>query len=208
MEQQVLDFRPLIAETSKRKPMRQIYMGFEIEKRFLLFNLDEDTSKKSNGLHIYNQTLQGGVLINQGYIKDIQVAVKVLDELGIELNEFQPNTIRLREFGTGYKKAGVSDHRYILTLKDRKEVKKREAEFRLTKEIFDKYWPCTQGARVQKKRMIQDIKGFKFEFDAFTDRILLIVECEVDKEDLLEQVPKLGRDITGDMNYTNKNLAR
>lgn len=203
-----LGFRPLINPNSKLKPLKQIFAGFEIEKRQLLFSLEEDHSKSHNGLNTYNEVLEHGVRIEQGYIKDIQVAVQVLNELGIELNEFKPNTIRLRRFGDNRKEKKISKYQYVLTLKDRKETKKREVEFKLSKNQFDKYWPFTEGARVEKKRMKKKIKGFIFELDAFTDRILLIAECEVDNEEKMNKVPKLGVDITGDKNWTNKSLSR
>lgn len=201
-------FRPLIKETSMTQPVKQIFSGFEIEKRQLLATVEEDHTKNKNALVTYNQVLAEGVIINQGYIKDIQEAVKFLTELGIDLNDFKPNTIRLREFGPGYKAKKISPYRYVLTLKDRKEVKKREAEFKLSREQFDKYWPLTEGARVQKKRMKKDIKGFTFELDAFIDRFLLIAECEVTKEADLAKVPKMGMDITNTKDWSNKALSK
>lgn len=200
--------RPLVDPTSKFKPVKQIFSGFEIEKRQLLATIEEDHTKAKNSHEIYNEALERGTLIDQGYIKDIQKAIEVLNELGISLNDFKPNTIRLRRFGDGYKASGVSKYKYILTLKDRKETKKREVEFKLSQEQFDHYWPLTKGARVQKKRHLKTIKGFNFEIDAFTDRYLLIAECEVTDEAILPKVPKLGMDITNNSAFTNKSMSR
>lgn len=193
-----LGFRPFIKPTSKMAPLKQIFNGYEIEKKFILLTIEKDYTRNTNGPTLYNEVLEKGTLIKQGYIKDIQIAVKMLKELGIDLNEFKPNTIRLRKYGT----------KYILTLKDRKEVKKREVEFALPKNIFLKYWPLTKGARVEKKRLEKKLKGRLMEFDAFTDRLLLIAECEVTKEKELKLVPKLGMDVTNNSAWANKNLAR
>lgn len=203
-------FRALVKDTSKFKPLKQVFAGFEIEKRQLLATVEKDHSKRGNAPVIYDEILRDGVLIDQGYVKDIQQAVKLMKSLKIELNieDFKPNTIRLRRFGPGYKKKKISPFRYILTLKDRKETKKREVEFKLSEEQFEKYWPWTEGARVQKKRLKKKIKGFTFEFDAFIDRYLLIVECEVKKEKDMEEVPKLGMDITHLKDWSNKALSR
>lgn len=202
------NFRPLINPDSKMKPLKQLFSGFEIEKKQVLLTKEEDFTKNKNGLEIYNEVLENGVLIEQGYIKDIPKAAEVLQELGINLNDFKPNTIRLRSFGVGYKKKGISKCRYVLTLKDKKETKKREAEFKLTQELFEKYWPLTEGARVQKKRFRKVIKKHEFELDAFTDRILLLAECEVTDEAKLEKIPKLGMDVTNDKNWSNKAISK
>lgn len=201
-------FRPLINPNSKFQPMKQIFAGYEIEKRQLLLTVEKDFSKKGNALIIYDEVLREGVLINQGYIKDLPTAAAALQELGVELNDFKPNTVRLREFGSGYKAKKISPYRYVLTLKDRKETKKREVEFKLSREQFEKYWPSTEGARVQKKRLKKAIKGFTFEFDAFVDRLLFIAETEVSQEKDLKKVPEIGMDITNNKLWSNKSLSR
>lgn len=208
LTEEELGFRPLVNPDSKLKPMKQIFAGYEIEKRQILLTIEKDYTKQKNALTFYNETLEHGVLINQGYVKDLPEAAAILQELGVELNEFKPNTVRLREFGPGFKSKKVSKYPYVLTLKDRKETKKREVEFKLSKSQFDKYWPSTEGARVQKKRMRKKIKGFTFEMDAFTDRILFIAETEVNHEKDLKKVPNIGMDVTNDSRWSNKSLSR
>lgn len=193
-----LGFRPLITPDTKMKPLKQIYSGYEIEKRQLLATKEEDHTKRKNSLTSYNEVLEHGTEIRQGYIKDVQTAIKVLAELGIGLNEFKPNTVRFRKYGT----------KYILTLKDRKDTKKRELEFKLSRAQFTKYWPLTKGSRIYKKRLEKTIKGHLFEIDAFTDRFLLIAECEVKTEKALELVPSMGMDITNNSAWTNKSLSK
>lgn len=189
--------KPLITEDNDFMPVKQIYAGFEIEKRFLLQTVEEDTSKKGNAPIIYNDVLEKGTKIQQGYIMDIQEAKQVLDDLGIKLN-FKPNTIRLRKYGK----------KLILTVKDRKTTKKRECEWELTKKQFKELWPLTKGNRVEKKRWVKKIKGWTVEIDAFTDRYLLLAEIEVDKEEDLDKVPKLGKDITNTKGWSNKALSK
>lgn len=191
------EFKPLVTENNKLKPLKQIYAGFEIEQRYLLLTPEEDTSKGKNAMTIYNEVLEHGTPIKQGYIMDIQRAKEILDELSIDL-DFKPNTIRFRKYGK----------KHILTVKDRKETKKREVEWKLSKTTFNKYWPETKGSRVEKKRLEKTIKKRLVEIDAFTDRFLLIAEIEVDNVEDMDTLPKLGMVITGNKRWTNKSLSR
>lgn len=191
------DFKPIVACNNLH--VEQVYAGFEIEKRWVLLTVEQDYTPKSNGLPTYDEVLRTGTLIEQGYIKDIQKAKEVIDELGIELlNDFKPTTIRLRKYGEDY----------IFCLKDRKETKRREAEFKLDEETFNKYWPLTVGARVYKKRLVKKVKNNTIELDAFMDRLLLLAEIEVTSEDQMDALPKLGMDVTGNSSWTNKSLSR
>lgn len=208
MEEQQPEFRPLISPDSKMQPLKQLFNGYEIEKKFVLLTKEEDHTKKKNAPQVYDEALREGVIIEQGYIKDIPQAATVLQELGIDLSDFKPNTIRIRRFGEGYKEKKISKTRYVLTLKDKKETKKREAEFKLSRAQFDKYWPMTEGSRLTKRRMKKTIRGFVFEIDAFVDRYLLLMECEVTTEEDLEKVPKMGMDVTNDKQWSNKQLSR
>ena len=191
------EIRPLVSENNTFMPAKQIYSGFEIEKRFVLLTPEEDHTKKGNGLTQYNEVLEKGTPIRQGYIKDFSVASEVFEELGISL-DFSPNTIRLRQYGSDY----------ILTVKNRKESKKREVEWSITRKQFNQYWPHTEGSRIEKKRLEKKIKGYLVELDAFTDRLLLIAEIEVDKESELDKCPKLGMDVTNNSSWTNKTMSK
>jgi CYTH domain-containing protein len=46
------------------------------------------------------------------------------------------------------------------------------------------------------------------EYDAFTDRFLLLAEVEVTDEADLAKVPKLGMDVTNNNQWSNKNLSK
>lgn len=192
------EFRPLVAPETKFKPAKELFNGYEIEKRWVLMTIEEDHTKQKNALKIYNDALEKGEKYQQGYIKDFQIAIEMLQALGIKLNEFQPNTVRLRR----------TPKQFILTLKDRKETKKREVEWELDKKVFLHYWKHTKGSRVYKTRWETVVKKKTVVFDAFTDRILLMAEIEVSDESELENLPKLGMDVTGIKEWTNKSLSR
>jgi CYTH domain-containing protein len=191
-------FRPLVGEGNKFKPLRQIYNGFEIEKRWVVMTVDDDHSKAKNGKQLYNKALENGDSYEQGYIMDQAQAVEMVAELGI-VPDFQPNTVRLRK---------INGKKFIFTLKDKKETKRREVEWELDRKTFNKYWPLTIDHRVTKRRFITNVKGKEVMFDAFTDRFLLMVEIEVKDEKELETLPKMGFDVTNDSSWTNKKLAK
>lgn len=189
--------KALVGEGNKLPPVRQIYAGYEIEARQLLLTVEDDYTKQKNAVKLYDETLTNGTTIEQGYIHELFKAKEMLDDLGIEV-DFTPSTVRLRHHGK----------KFILTLKDRKSTKRREVEWELDKKTFNKYWPLTKGARVRKTRMMKEVKNQLVTFDAFTDRYLLMVEVEVQSEEALSKVPKMGMDITGQKQWTNKSLAR
>lgn len=193
-----LGFRPLVAEDNKRKPLIQIYNGFEIEKRWVILTVEEDHSKAGNGLVLYNRALERGDAYEQGYILDMEKAREVVVELGI-VPQFEPNTIRFRK---------INNSRFIFTLKDKKETKRREVEWELDRKTFNHFWPLTTNARITKRRYIKEVKGNEITFDAFTDRLLLMVEIEVKDEELLKTLPKMGFEVTGDSNWSNKKMAK
>lgn len=192
------EHRSLLGESNQLAPAREIYNGYEIEKRWVLIDKDTDYTKQKNGITLYDEALRKGERIEQGYLS-IEKGVEMASELGI-VPDFKPNTIRLRSIG---------NRQFILTLKDKKATKRREVEWELDKKTFLKYWKLTKNARVIKTRLTKDIKGNKVEFDAFTDRFLLMAEIEVKDEAALEKLPKLSTlDVTADSSWTNKKLAK
>jgi len=192
-----LGFRPLIGAGTVTKPLRQIYNGFEIEKRWVLLTMEKDHTSKSNGLLLYNKALENGELYYQGYL-DLDAARELIEELGIEL-EFTPNTIRLRR----------TPAQYILTIKDKKATKRREVEWELEPETFHKYWPKTIDNRIIKRRLTMKHKiGKELVLDAFVDRLLLMAEIEVFDEADLEKITDLGFEVTSQKNWSNKALSR
>jgi CYTH domain-containing protein len=175
--------------------------GHEIENRQLL-----DLSVPFN-MRLYNDTLELGILIDQGYVP---VTPQTIRRVEVDFKvppDFEIDTIRVRRFTT-YSR--TINYMYVLTLKSdkTKDKPRREVEYKLNRETFSAYWEQTIGRRVQKKRANKKIKGRTFEIDAFTDRILLIAECEVETIEALKKVPKIGKDITNNKRMTNKKLAK
>jgi CYTH domain-containing protein len=194
----IADHRPLLAEGNKLKPTREIFNGFEIEKRWLLATHEEDYTKKKNSISLYDKTLRDGKRYEQGYITDEDKMVEVAQALGI-IPDFKPKTMRLRKIGTNL---------FILTLKDKKETKRREVEWELDQKTFKKFWPLTKGHRVYKTRTEKETKNGLLVMDAFTDRYLLMAEIEVKDEKSLDDLPKLGFDVTKDSSWSNKALSK
>lgn len=191
-------FRPLIGEDTKIEPIKQLYNGFEIEKRWVLLTPDRDHTKKQNGLNLYATALEKGELFFQGYIMDLEKAREMLEYLGIEL-EFAPNTVRLRR----------TPDQYILTVKDRKATKRREVEWELPKKDFQKFWPLTEENRIVKRRQIFKHRvGKEMVLDAFVDRLLLMAEIEVFQEEDLEKITDLGFEVTNQKEWSNKSLSK
>ena len=134
-------FRSLLSSDNKMAPAKEIYNGFEIEKRWVMLTPEDDYTKGKNGITLYDKALRNGEKFEQGYVTDMDAAIEMLDELGI-VPDFKPNTIRLRN---------IDDKTFILTLKDKKQTKRREVEWELEKKTFNKYWKLTKGARITKR---------------------------------------------------------
>jgi len=173
-------------------------MGYEIENRQILCTAKKDYTKGKTANTTYNEVLEHGKEIRQGYIKDKTIYGKILKEFKIKLPTFKIDTFRFRKYGVNY----------FITIKGPKKLCKDEMEYKISRAKFLKYWPLTKGYRIHKKRLEKRIGGFIFELDAFTDRYLLIAECEVDKVGELKMVTKLGKDITNSSKWSNKNLSK
>jgi len=177
-------------------------MGKEIEKKFLL---------KENGINyatqpfysLYNsldglekQVQENGSQIIQGYLP-IELEIDWKKELDINFN-FEPTEIRLRD------KAG----KFYFTIKGDGDVCRNEVEKGIEKIIFDKYWDLTLGKRVEKIRLEKPYNNFKIEIDVYTDRNLILAEIEVPSIEIADALVPLGKDVTSNPRYKNKNLAK
>jgi CYTH domain-containing protein len=182
--------------------MTKISDGHEIESRQQIHQQDK------RFLSIYGQVLAMGELIDQGYLSTDPDTIKRM-RVDFDLpTDFEIDTLRLRKHT--FSSHEYDNHMYVLAVKSDKPEggSRREVEFRMNEKQFRAYWPLTWGRRVQKKRLKQNIMGYEFEIDAFTDRLLLIAECEVKSVEDLPRVPMLGLDITDDKSMTNKKLAK
>lgn len=111
--------------------------------------------------------------------------------------------VRLRE----------KDGKYFLTAKSGGSVKRSEAEIRIGKKDFNILWPFTEGKRVEKLRYDIPYAGRVIELDVYSGKLEGLVTAEIEFESARECAaftppPWLGKDITSDRRYKNKNLSR
>ncbi len=137
-----------------------------------------------------------GKFIKQGYLP-LGTGSELSDLLGIKV-DFKPTEARLRD------KSGTT----YFTLKGNGGLIRNELEVKVTQEVFDKYWSKTSGQRVEKVRLSKPFGDYTIEIDVYTDRDLIVAEIEVPTEQEAEKLKPLGKDVTTDKNYKNKNLAR
>ncbi len=79
--------------------------------------------------------------------------------------------------------------------------------------LFETLWPLTSTARVEKVRYAVADGAFVWEIDVFLDRDLVLAEIELPSSDTLVTLPDwlaphIVRDVTGESEYVNANLAR
>lgn len=104
--------------------------------------------------------------------------------------------------------------RFVRTVKLGEGLVRIEVEEECDAELFGKLWALTLGRRVQKRRYtIDGPDGLTWEIDEFTDRDLVLAEVELPTEDTEVHVPGwlepyVERDVTGEAEYVNANLAR
>ncbi|MEY8842992.1 CYTH domain-containing protein [Cribrihabitans sp. XS_ASV171] len=103
--------------------------------------------------------------------------------------------------------------RYFLTLKGEGGVVRREDEAEISAEVFDAFWPATEGRRVEKTRYTGAVPGgLDYEFDVFAGALdgLSMVEVEFpDEEAASDFIPPawFGDEVTEDTRYKNRALA-
>jgi CYTH domain-containing protein len=174
----------------------------EIEKKFLL---SDDNSTYISGVlkNIYptfeelvTDVNRNGMLIRQGYLTAEEGAV--LTQMLCLNPTFDPTEARLRN----------KDGSFFFTLKGNGTVERDELEIPISRETFNLYWPQTKGKRVEKIRLKKTLNNYLLEIDFYLDRELVVVEVEVGSREEAENFPALGKDITNDKNYKNKNLAK
>lgn len=103
---------------------------------------------------------------------------------------------------------------FFRTVKLGTGIKRIEVEEECGREVFGKLWSLTQGRRVRKRRyLVEDGGGLVWEIDEFKDRELFLAELELPAEDASVSIPEwlapyLVREVTGEAEYVNANLAR
>jgi CHAD domain-containing protein/CYTH domain-containing protein len=136
-------------------------------------------------------TLPGGAVctaIAQGYLP------------GERLNE------RVRRVRRG------GEIRYYRTIKMGSGLSRLEVEEETTQAVFRHLWRLTRGKRVRKLRFRVDEGDFTWEIDRFRGRRLVLAEVELPSEDADAPIPTwlepfVEREVTGDRDYVNINLA-
>lgn len=101
---------------------------------------------------------------------------------------------------------------HTVTLKSGRGLARGEDEATLDEEQFSVLWPLTEGKRVTKIRYLIPLEMGILELDVFQGELegLCLAEIEfASVEDAVKFSPPdwLGRDVTQDERYKNKNLA-
>lgn len=108
---------------------------------------------------------------------------------------------------------GPGEERFTRTIKLGAGKTRTELEEPTTREVFESLWPLTEGRRVFKRRYPVADKDLVWEIDEFTDRDLTLAEVELSGEDEASEPPDwlrpyVAREVTGEPEYLNVNLAR
>ncbi|HEX8392574.1 MAG TPA: CHAD domain-containing protein [Longimicrobium sp.] len=103
--------------------------------------------------------------------------------------------------------------KFYRTIKMGSGLSRMELEEETTELIFRRLWSLTRGRRVQKVRYRVRDGDFTWEIDRFRDRSLFLAEIELPSEDTEVALPDwlrdcVERDVTGEPEYVNLNLAR
>ncbi|MEO6443865.1 MAG: CHAD domain-containing protein [Gemmatimonadaceae bacterium] len=102
--------------------------------------------------------------------------------------------------------------RFFRTVKAGTGVVRTELEEECSREVFDALWPLTEGRRVIKRRHVVPDGLLHWEIDEFLDRRLVLAEIELPSADVVPEfpswlVPSVEREVTGEAEYVNANLA-
>jgi CHAD domain-containing protein/CYTH domain-containing protein len=103
--------------------------------------------------------------------------------------------------------------RYFRTVKLGTGLSRTEVEEEADEATFRRLWPLTKGRRVQKLRFRVAVRELTWEIDRFRGRRLVLAEVELPSEDHAVPIPYwlrdyVVRDVTGEDEYVNINLAR
>jgi CYTH domain-containing protein len=133
--------------------------------------------------------------------EDLQSYTSVRIEQGY-LAATDEGELRLRRYGGTH----------TVTLKSGRGLARGEDEVALDAEQFSVLWPLTEGKRVEKTRFSIPLKARTMELDVFHGELegLILAEIEftsVADAERFSPPAWLGKDVTQDERYKNKNLA-
>lgn len=105
------------------------------------------------------------------------------------------------------------DERFTRTVKHGAGIARMELEEVTTRAVFETMWPLTAGRRVTKRRYRVREGALTWEIDEFTDRDLVLAEVELHDPEVEPEIPDwlrpvVDREVTGEPEYVNANLAK
>ncbi len=175
----------------------------EIERKFLLRENQQDYFSDAmraiypNSKELKRDVLNRGYKIMQGYLP-LDSGILLARDLGATL-DFNPTEARLRSKAL----------QFFFTLKGDGGLSRCEVEQEITADIFSRYWNLTNGKRVVKVRFEKPYQKHTLELDVYVDnRDLVIAEVEFPSLSDAGAFPLLGKDVSEDSRYKNKNLAK
>jgi len=106
----------------------------------------------------------------------------------------------------------IDGERGLLTVKSHGELERDEFEIELEEEQFRALSPLLETKAVAKTRYLLDHDGHTIELDVYSGDLEGLAVAEVEFEsrkdaEAFEPPDWLGRDVTGDTRYKNRNLA-
>lgn len=113
---------------------------------------------------------------------------------------------RLRRIRSG------SGEELVRTVKEGSGLSRLEVEEPVSAELFDRFWPLTEGRRLRKRRYRIAEGELTWEIDEFLDRDLVLAEVELGDGPAEVEIPQwlrshLDREVTEDSAYSNVRLA-
>ncbi len=108
---------------------------------------------------------------------------------------------------------GPDGEHYYRCVKAGPGLERLELEEETTKDLFEVLWPLTDGKRVDKRRYQRLEGNLTWDVDEYRDRDLILAEVEVPAARKRVPLPAwlrplVVREVTGDPQYLNVNLAR
>ena len=106
--------------------------------------------------------------------------------------------------------------KYVLNAKSNGLFERLEFEAEIDKKTFEEISKIKKTASVEKQRFILKIGKYKFEFDKYIGKDLIVLEVEVESKNDYKKITKILNDklglkfvdVTNDKRYKNENLAK
>jgi len=102
--------------------------------------------------------------------------------------------------------------RHVRTMKSGSGLVRTEIEEEMSRELFARMWPLTEGKRIHKRRYAARGEQHTWEIDEFLDRDLVLAEVELSTANEEAAIPEwleavVVREVTGAPEYENATLA-